>query len=830
MRAPASEALAFVVQKHAATRLHYDFRLELDGVMRSWAVPKGPSFDPKVKRMAVETEDHPVSYNAFEGTIPKGEYGAGEVIVWDRATWQPLDDPRKGLAAGKLAFTLQGEKLHGAWELIRTGKPGAERQTKWLLFKKHDAFERPESEYDVVAALPDSVIAQPTAKRRAPRTAPTRARKTSAAQAAAELTLPEGARKAAVPEKLAPQLATLVDRPPARGDWIYEVKFDGYRILTRFRNGAPALLTRRGFDWSDKMPELLADLRAFGLDDTWLDGEIVVMNAGGAPDFNALQNAFDHRHTKDIRYFVFDAPFLNGHDLRHVPLSERRAALKALFESKATDRVRFSEDFPGGATDVLKSACAMKLEGVIAKRADAPYVSARTDAWLKLKCTQRQEFVIVGFTDRKGDRRASGIGSLLVAVHDDRGALRFAGSVGTGWDTQTAADLKKRLEPLEIDTPAFDPTARPKGGRWSRGRNAVERWVRPELVAEVSFGEWTPDGQLRHASFEGLRADTPAGAVTKEVAVAPPAPKRTTKTKSPAASAGTATRVTHPERVVDPSTGITKLDLVRYYESVAPFLVPHLKGRPCSLVRGPDGLKGELFFQKHLDRMRIADVRQLDPSLWPGHAPLLEMPSAKAIAAAAQMNVIEFHTWNAPVRNLDNPDRVVFDVDPGEGVAWPRVLEAASLTRTFLKELGLEAWLKTSGGKGLHLVVPLAPRHPWQQVRTFSQAVVEHLARVIPDRFVARSGASNRVGRIFVDYLRNTHGATTAAAFSARARPGLGVSMPVAWSALESLKAGDQWTIRSAREHLSFQRADPWADYASSRQTLTAAMKALGTK
>ena len=801
---PAGSALAFVVQKHAATRLHYDFRLELDGVMLSWAVPKGPSFDPKDKRMAVQVEDHPISYNSFEGTIPRGQYGAGTVIIWDRGNWEPVGDPRQGLADGKLLFTLHGQKLAGLWELVRIAKPG-DRQIAWILFKKHDAFERDKADYDVVRALPDSVVAKPLGPASRP----------------AEPTELAAAIRAELPAELGPQLATLSTGLPASGDWSFEIKFDGYRVMTRLDNGRAQLITRGGHDWSSKMPGLRDELAGLGLQASWLDGEILVPGADGTPDFSALQNAIAAPAADTIVYFVFDLPFFEGYDLRRVPLRERRQLLKTFLDSKQTERIRYSAEFQADPASMLESARQLGLEGIIAKRCDSPYVSARTETWLKLKSRRRQEFVIAGFTDRENASSAAEIGSLMLGVYGDDRELISVGSVGTGWNSGTAAALKQQLARIEVSTPPFANAAAPKKGRWSRRPAGSERWVKPQLVAEVSFGDWTPDAQIRHATFIGLRIDKRAKDVRRETATA-------LAGVIPLRSAASAAKVTHPDRVVDASTGLTKLDLVRYYESVADWMLPHLKDRPCSLVRGPTGVAGALFFQKHAEQLRIPELRELAPALWPGHEALLEVPSATALAGAAQMNVIELHTWNARVKTMDKPDRMVFDLDPGDGVNWKHVQEAAAIVRSFLTDLGLRSWLKTSGGKGLHVVVPLAPRHDWPTVKGFSQAVVQHLASVIPARFVAKSGPSNRVGKIFVDYLRNSHGATTVAAYSARARPGLGVSMPVSWDALETLRSGAQWTIATAREHLSFHPSDPWADYWTCRQSLGAAMKRLG--
>jgi bifunctional non-homologous end joining protein LigD len=806
--------LSFVIQKHAATRLHYDFRLELDGVLLSWAVPKGPSFDPKQKRMAIHVEDHPVSYGGFQGSIPKGQYGAGTVILWDRGTWEPVGDPREGMRQGKLVFRLHSEKLAGLWELVRIAKPG-DRQDPWILFKKRDEWARPLDEYDVIRALPDSVIDRPLGS------VETRdARLSSATREDPASTEPmalAGAVKAKLPVKLSPQLATLTKGSPPAGEWIYEIKFDGYRIMARIEKGEVRLITRGGHDWTDKMLPLAEEIGSLGLDSGWLDGEAVVIDEDGRTSFNALQNAFDSSRTSAISYFVFDVPFLGGYDLRATPLHARKQLLRQLMEGKETDRLRYSDEFPADAQSVVAAACQLKLEGVIAKRRDAPYTSSRSESWLKLKCSERQEFVVVGFTNRAGAPHE--VGGLLLGYHED-GTLRYGGSVGTGWDHATGAELHKQLSKIEVTKPSVDPqTVKP--GKWSKRVPGTERWVKPQVVVEVSFAEWTPDGHARHPSFQGVRKDKPASAITRERA----APVR--KGATPALATKASVRVSNPGRAIDPTTGLTKLDLVRYYESVAEWMLPHLKGRPVSLVRGPTGITGQLFFQKHDDKLSIPGMKELDPSLWAGHAALLEVPNVQAMANAAQMNVIEFHTWNSTAKNIDKPDRMIFDLDPGDGVKWPALQEAAVLTRALLSELGLDSWLKTSGGKGLHVVVPLRAQHDYDTVKRFSQAVVQHLARVIPTRFVAKSGPANRVGKIFVDYLRNGHGATTAAAFSARARPGLGVSVPVAWDELPGLRGGNHWTIATVRDRLSFQKVDPWHDYWKRKQNLTAAMKSL---
>ncbi|MBP0619430.1 DNA ligase D [Cupriavidus consociatus] len=801
-----AQPLRFVVQKHWARRLHYDFRLELDGVLLSWAVPKGPSYDPAEKRIAIHVEDHPLDYADFEGEIPPKQYGAGSVIVWDRGTWAPVGDARDGMAAGKLVFDLFGEKLAGRWELVRIARPG-DQSEQWILFKKRDAWARPLSEFDVLAALPDSVIARPLGALNQSGQGPV----ADAAEAIRH------APRAPLPARLAPQLATPSPTLPDGAGWIIETKFDGYRILARIDDARVTLFTRNGHDWTRKLGSLAAEIETLDISQGWLDGEIVVLR-DGMPDFNALQNAIDGQRHDAIVFFAFDLPYWEGRDLRDLPLTQRREKLATLVGT-GSDRVRFSEAFEAPAAQMFQAACQLGLEGLMFKRADAAYVSARTQSWLKIKCKLRQEFVIGGFSDREGSKTE--IGRLHLGVYGegdkaegDKGDLLYVGGVGTGWDSEMAAKLHKRLAALQVDDSPFSNEAR-GSRRWGGRRPAVPRWVKPTLVAEVEFSDWTPDGQVRHASFKGLRTDRPARSIRREAV-------QTAVTPHGMA----AIKVTNPERVIDSSRGITKVELVRYYESVASMMLPHLADRPLSLVRAPEGIDAPTFFQKHAETA-MPGLTERPASLWPGHGALLTADSAEAIVAAAQMNVVEFHTWNSTARQIDRPDRVIFDLDPGEGVPWESMLEAAMLVHTLLDELGLQSWLKTSGGKGLHVVVPLAPRRSYDEVKAFSRAAVQHLAATLPRRFTARPGAANRKGRIFVDYLRNGFSQTTAAAFSARARPGLGVSMPVSWEQLGKLKSGAQWTIRDAREYLSFQVADPWQSYWDTRQTLTAAIERL---
>ena len=797
-RARAGKALHFVVQKHAARRLHYDFRLEVDGVLKSWAVPKGPSLDPAVKRMAVQVEDHPLSYGGFEGVIPDGHYGAGSVIVWDRGSWEPLGDARRGLREGKLKFRLQGEKLSGGFTLVRMRGRAEERQPSWLLIKEKDDAARGSADFDVVEEQPDSVIGAPAPKRK---TAVVKARRRS---------------KTALPLSLAPQLATLVDAPP-EGDWEYELKLDGYRLLTRFDARSARCITRNGHDWSKRVPGIVTALRAMKLGRGWVDGELVALDAHGAPDFQKLQNAFDAHRTADLQYFVFDLLFHDDEDLRELGTAQRRERLRTLLGKGGHGPVRFSETLEGDPKQLLAAAGSAGFEGLIGKRSDAPYQAGRSRDWIKLKVGQRQEFVIGGFTEPQGSR--SGLGSLLLGVYDAEGKLRYAGNVGTGFDTRTLDALRKRLDGIEAAKTPFTEGPEKVGTT----RRVVPRWVRPKLVAEVSFAGWTQGNNVRQAVFHALREDKEPRRIRREVPVQPASkPVKAKPLKLPAGL-----RITHPDRVIDTSTGITKGELVAYYAQVAPLLLPQLEDRPVALLRAPAGVGGEMFFQKHAEARSLPHVQRLDPSLDPGNGALLVIPSAAALLSAAQMNTIELHTWNATAAAIETPDRMIFDLDPGKGVGWNEIRDAARLMRSMLQELKLTAFLKSSGGKGLHVVVPLKPAHGWVAVKGFSQAIVQHMAQVIPQRFVAKSGPSNRIGKIFVDYLRNGRGATTVAAWSARARAGMGISVPMEWEELDS--AAPQWSVRDFQQRLAIGNA-PWKAYGRSRQSLDGAMRKLAFK
>jgi bifunctional non-homologous end joining protein LigD len=896
----APDTLSYVIQEHDARRLHYDFRLELSGALLSWAIPKGPSLDPSVKRLAVHVEDHPVEYGTFEGEIPPGNYGAGTVIVWDRGTWEPAGgaaEAARAYAAGKLKFHLHGEKLHGGWTLVRSHMRGSGDKEQWLLIKERDEEARDESDYDVLKKLPGSVLADGASKasstKQSKAATSTKATTKTAAKTAAKTTRDskagskpaksassrradpkrpdlvatrsaqslrelaaspsiEGAVKAALPTSIKPQLATLVDTAPPGDDWLYEIKFDGYRVLARIghaskaKGGAVSILTRNGNDWTEKFSKQVEAFAELDLQSAWLDGEAVVLDEHDVPNFQLLQNAFDRHRPQDIVIYLFDLPFLNGYDLR-VPLEQRRAILRALLEGVDERVLRFSNDFAFSVDELLKSACDMALEGIIGKRRDSGYVSGRSPSWIKLKCRRRQEFVIGGYSEPGGSRAA--FGALLLGVYDGDGQLQYAGRVGTGFDAALLRSVKQALDAHASRRMPFASTPR------ERSRTPVH-WVEPVLVAECNFAEWTSDGIVRQASFVSLRDDKPARQIVRETArqgadvqqqtetasdetpqksapkkraakktaAAEGATSRTTARRSRASSEIAGVRISHPDRVIDKSSGASKLELVQYYESIAEWMLPHLNERPVALVRAPEDIGGELFFQKHSQKLSIPHVTQHE-GLDPGHPPLITIDTLAALVGAAQMGTVEFHTWNALASNIEKPDRMVFDLDPDPALGWERMVEAAQLTRSLLDELGLKSFCKTSGGKGLHVIVPLAKQAGWDEVKDFSQAVAQHMATTLPKYFSAKMGAQNRKKKIFIDYLRNNRGSSTVAAFSARARPGLGVSVPLAWDELDSTTSGDQWNIRNVHERVDGLKSDPWADYAKTRQRITAAMK-----
>jgi bifunctional non-homologous end joining protein LigD len=850
-RKQAAPARRFVIQKHAASRLHYDFRLEHDGVLKSWAVPKGPSLDPADKRLAVEVEDHPVDYGDFEGVIPKGQYGGGSVLLWDRGTWEPEGDAAEALRRGKLEFSLDGEKLHGRWLLVRTGSDGGKPQ--WLLRKLADEAARP-GDGAVTEERPESVETGRTIEEIGKR--PSRVwRSDRARDAAIDPSSLTNARRGPLPAFVPPQLATLVSDVPRGPGWVHEIKLDGYRALCRLEKGRARLITRRENDWTEQFGRIGAAAAFLPAQTALLDGEVVWLAADGRTDFQALQGALGEGRDERLFYFAFDLLHLDGWDLRRTPLLQRKGALRALLAAAPAEAapLRFSDHVEGDGEAFLRQACAHGLEGIVAKRADGPYREKRGHDWLKVKCLAEQELVIVGYTDPSGSRQ--GLGALLVGVHE-KGKLRYAGKVGTGFDSRTLNDLLRRLKPLERSTPAV---ADPPRGYKARGAH----WVEPKLVAQVAFTGWTDDGVLRHPSFKGLREDKPASEVTREVAEAPPAAKakRPTKAKpalrsadkrpakSPAKRAaqrpakstrkvsrtGSASkssavevagvRITNPDRVLYPEQGLTKLELVRYYEHVADRMLPYLLGRPLALVRCPGGRDKGCFYQKHIAEgvpPELVEVPVVEQS--GEHAAYVAVESLQGLLLLPQMGVLEVHPWGSRRQHLDKPDVLIFDLDPGPGVAWPDVLAAARDLRRLLRELGLESFPKLSGGKGLHVVVPIVPELEWEPAKAFTKAVVQLLASRDPDRYVTTMAKAKRGGKIFLDYLRNGFGNTAVAPYSTRARPGAPVTTPVRWEELGPKLAPDHYTVRNIGRRLATLRRDPWEGFFTAKQKVPRAV------
>jgi bifunctional non-homologous end joining protein LigD len=809
--------LRFFIQRHAARRLHYDFRLELDGALKSWAVPRGPSLDPGEKRLAVHVEDHPIDYGEFEGTIPEKQYGAGDVLLWDRGVWSPVGDAAEGLRRGKLEFHLDGVKLHGLWKLVRMGGRQSEGAENWLLLKGRDAFAAAGDAAEITVRLPDSVK-NAGSRALAPDGKSPRERKAATTAGAASPAKRGRTTRAPLPPFAAPQLATLVDAVPTTGDWIYEVKYDGYRMLARIEGGSVRFFSRNGRDWSAKVPHLVRALAARKLPDAWLDGEIVMLDDAGRTSFQQLQNALDGAAAANanIVYFVFDVLHADGEDLRAASLLERKRALDRLVPASLVDGpLRRSMELDAVGADALAAACRLGLEGLIGKRTDAAYVSGRSPAWIKLKCGKRQEFVIGGWTE--GAR--AGFGALLVGTAAADGRLDYAGRVGTGFDGATIDHLKPRFAALETDASPFRAKL-PGPGRWSGGRPGGKvHWLRPQLVAEVAYTELTDEGILRHPSFQGLREDKDPRTVR---------PERAAPVEEATGNAVAGIRITHPDRVLYADNGVTKLELARYHAAVAEHLVPELADRPLSLVRCPDGTAGACFFQKHMDATAPAALKKVRG---PDRREYLLANEPAAVVSLVQRGVIELHTWGSRAPKLDRPDRITMDLDPDGAVSWATVVEAALLMRGLLEAMDLVPFLKTTGGKGLHVVAPIRPAHDWDTVKTFTQGLARHLAGTFPDRFTATVTKARRVGKIFVDYLRNGEGATAIAAYAVRARAGAPVSVPLAWDELDPRHDVREayFNVRNVPGRLAALARDPWADYARSARPLKAAtLKKLG--
>ena len=842
--------LAYVIQKHAASHLHYDFRLELDGVLKSWAVPKGPSLNPSDKRLAVEVEDHPVEYGDFEGTIPKGEYGGGSVLLWDRGTWEPSGDAHEGLRRGRLSFDLFGEKLKGKWLLIRMKGRDEDRKPTWLLFKEKDAESRTRG--DVLVDRPESVKTgraiedvgsngkvwhSDKPRARSGRSAPARGAavpRVTARKAAATRTTRARTSKSAprTPRMPSMQLATLVTRAPEGDDYLHEIKYDGYRAFCRLARGSASFLMRSGQDWTSRFAALASDAERLDVDQAVLDGEVVIVEPDGRTSFQALQNSMSGAARGALVYYAFDLLSRDGEDLTKLPLEDRKGALRELL-ADAGDTMRYSDHVVGNGPAVFEEACRRGLEGIISKRRDAPYRGGRVGSWLKVKCTARQELVIVGYTEPQGSR--AGFGALLLGVRNGAGPIRYAGRVGTGFTHESLVDLTRRLRALETKEPPV--TGGPRSGRGVH-------WVEPKLLAEVAFTGWTDDGKLRHPSFQGLREDKKPSEARRERPAPPPKPtrkgppKRDPDKKDPqrdpphddpkhppvreppseARGAVAGVVISHPDRVLFPEAGITKRDLASYIEAVAERMLPHVKGRPLMLLRCPEGRTRGCFFQKHPGFTVPQAVRQITVRESKGNATYLAVSSAAGLVGLVQVGVVEIHIWGAREDRQDAPDRLVFDLDPDPSVPWPRTVRAALDLRERLRALGLESFPKTTGGKGLHVVAPFRRGPSWEDVARVGSAVAAAMIQDEPDGFTTTLSKARRRGKILIDTLRNRRGATWVAPYSPRAREGAPVSMPLAWSEVTPKLKPTAFTVRTAADRL--RRKDPWSTLEEARQSL----------
>ena len=837
----ASARARFVIQKHDATRLHYDLRLEHEGVFLSWAVTRGPSRDPHDKRLAVHVEDHPLAYGDFEGTIPEGQYGGGTVMLWDRGWWAPEPgfDLEKGLKKGEIKLIFAGERMKGGWVLVRINndKFGGGKRENWLLIKHRDEFAI-EGDLDFLEDTSFSIASGRTmdkiaaGKGKAPTPfmtkagpAPdaiwgsTKSPEASAEKAAEETDAPRGkakpvkkaAPKATMPKFTPPQLCKLVDRPPTGEGWVHEIKFDGYRMQLRIEGGKAALRTRTGLDWSQRFPQLIAD--AEGLPDALIDGEVVALDEAGSPSFAGLQAALSEEKTEDLIFFAFDLLHADGQDLTELPLTDRKNRLKTLLPGDG-ERIRYVEHFTSGGEAVLQSACRMSLEGVVSKKLDAPYRSGKSATWTKAKCRAGHEVVIGGWTTTGQAFR-----SLIVGVYRD-GHLAHVGRVGTGFGRDKVAKLLARLEPLERKTSPFTGKGAPKGG-------AGVHWVSPELVAEIEFAGFTGEGSVRQASFKGLREDKPAKAVEAEA----PAPVEDVELARPKAGKAAVLGVTisNPDKPLWPDAGDgkpgTKLDLAMYFEAVGSWLLEHVKGRPCSVIRMPDGIDGEKFFQRHSGKGVSALIDEVTVS--GDRTPYLVFNTVESLVAAAQWGATELHPWNCRPEAPEVPGRLVFDLDPAPDVSFDAVVEGAREIRDRLEALGLVPFCKTTGGKGLHVVTPLkGSKVDWGAAKAFAREVCARMAADSPDQYLLNMSKKERGGKIFLDYLRNDRMSTAVAPLSPRGRPGAPVSWPVAWTQVRKGLDPSRFNLRTVPGLI--KDLDAWDAYADSERDLAPAIKKLG--
>jgi bifunctional non-homologous end joining protein LigD len=877
--------LPFCIQKHAASHLHYDFRLGWNGVLKSWAVAKGPSYVVADKRLAVQVEDHPMEYGGFEGIIPAGQYGGGTVMLWDQGTWEPqpaYPDVDEGLRKGSLKFILHGTKLQGKWALIRMAAHPSNSSSQranpakpsWLLIKEHDDFERPPTEPSITESEPNSVVTGRTIDQiaksedhvwnskdtrsgsKAWYSQPSKSAPEAPAEPPKFSIKIDSLPKESQPTFVSPQLAQQAETPPSNDGWLHELKLDGYRMQARKSGAKVQLLTRKGLDWTHRMPAVAAEVARLPADKLTLDGEVVVLRPDGTTNFADLQASFQESAKHHLTYFCFDLLHLDGHNTRNLPLRDRKALLAEILASVSSETLQFSDHLESDGPAIFQNACKMHAEGIISKRAAAKYCEGRSSDWIKCKCLHEQELVIGGYTlPGAGHTGMRGVGALILGYYDG-GKLIYAGRTGTGFNQKTHKLLRDKLEPLEQSTTPFEkPPAEAR-------KDA--RWVKPKLVAQVRFATWTADHLVRQAAFLGLREDKSPTEVSRETSAPTPksskpanpasksashstsslpvaakvatAPKPHAATRNPQPSAEhPPIRLTHPNKVLDPLTNLTKQQLADYYWAVAPLMLPHVAFRPLSLVRCPEGSSAQCFFQKHVNHMLpkgiggipIADKEgKVEPYITLNS----EHSNREALAGLAQMGVLEVHPWGSRNEDVEHPDRLIFDLDPDESLAWPTVTEAADDVRARLKKLGLTSFLKTTGGKGLHVVIPIKPTLDWPTAKEFAHRFVLSMEKSNPQLYLTKMTKSARAGRIYLDYLRNERGATAVAPYSPRARAGCAVSMPLSWSELHSSER-PTFNVAEFADWQARLKKDPWKAISSTNQTITKSiLSTLGMK
>jgi bifunctional non-homologous end joining protein LigD len=818
-----SESLIFVVQKHSATRLHYDLRLEMDGVLKSWAVPKGPALDPKVKRLAIHVEDHPLEYARFEGVIPAGNYGAGNMIVWDIGTWHPLEATGTGYGKGHLKFELKGEKLQGKWALVRMNRAANESQDQWLLIKERDEFAVPEATLVITDRFPLSVLTgRDVFQLRAPHSP------TKTASARGRHSIPGsrldpsrlgGSKKTKMPKSLQPQLASPTSRVPEGSNWLHEIKYDGYRLIAVKDKSTVTLWTRNQYDWSARFPSLVASLEKLNVESFMLDGEIALVKADGVTDFGGLQSSLKTGKESQLTYYAFDLPYFHGYDLRSCKLIERKELLKSVIESSAASRLQFSDHVLGKGAEFFKKCRDSGVEGVISKRVDSKYKAGRSETWLKCKSILSDDFVIGGYV--RSDSRPGAIGSLVVGFFS-QGHFVFAGKVGSGFSERALTDLKRDCDSLSRKESPFH--SQPTELRKDR-----IVWIEPSIVVRVNYIGWTSSQQLRHAVFIGMRQDIDSAQIREpqrsstnlSPSKAPPAKTvKLSAVSSKNLAALAKVNLTNPQKILFPSEQLTKLDVAKFYIGVTDRMLAYHQGRPVSLVRCPEGIEQPSFFQKHPSEGTHPSIgRVLDPDSL-SQKLLLEVSNVSALGSAVQLGTIEFHPWSARSDRLDRPDRIIFDFDPDTRIGWTAVKEAAMACQELLRSFGLKSFVKTSGGKGIHVIVPIQRRPTWQDVQTFAKALANRMVRDAKTRYTSNMSKDARRGKILIDVHRNHRGSTCVGAYSARARTGATVSMPLRWRDLKTVDDSREFDMISVLERIR-RGTDPWKDFYTIRQSIS---------